>query len=1028
MKPLRLVLQAFGPYAGTTELDLRPLDGQPLFLIHGPTGGGKTALLDAMCFALFGTTSGAERTGSDLRSAFAAPEVLTRVTFDFAHGSRRLRVVREPQQERPKSRGEGMTNHSATAWLWDRSAVDPADDAAEGVLLAEKVSAVGEEVTRILGFSDAQFRQIVVLPQGRFREFLTAKSDEKQQILEALFDTTLYKRIEDLLSRRELDLTHALRDDLAKLAGILEGVGVSDQPMLQQALQQAAEALLTQEDAQPALQAAANAAAVAHQAAVEGNRLVEAHERAVEQHARLAQASAAIDQLRARLVVAGKARALPALQQTQQERTRLARRAAESAEQAQRRLADATEAESQARSRLATEQSAEREQARADAVRQVHELEALQQPVSALAGLVAASNEAAAQREQAARRKQEAVAAVEGLEQREATLAAKHGELQDAAAAHERSKAAVERAQQRLDRAMARDTARGAASQHEREAEEAAARVEKQEEAADAARRAEKSLRVRWHTGQAAILARELEDGLPCAVCGSVEHPSPAQAPEDLPTPEALEAAERVVAESERLLAQLRTQHVRLTDMASGCSTKAAEIAAELGDDGELPFDRFRQAHASAKEELKACAARAAEATTVGTALQQVRAALPAGRAERDAAQQATASAEQQAALAQAAAEQALQRVPEALRPAGAWQRAVAEARTRRDQAHGALQQAQDAASTAAQALAQASEAARAALAQRTERAAEADAAASSFDAERANAGLQDDAALAQALADLAAEASLQEKVRRHDAELAEAKGAVAATEAARGDRQAVALDALADAVRDAEAARSRGEAAVASARSRREQLADAKRRHDALAEQIAETRATYAMVADVARAAKGQNGLRISLQRFVLAALLDDVLRYASERLGKMSSGRYRLVRREDAANKVSAGGLDLLVEDAYSGDSRSVATLSGGESFMAALALSLGLSDVVQALSGGVRIDALFVDEGFGTLDGEALERALDQLLGLRDGGRMVGIISHVSELRQRIGSRVEVLPSERGSAVRVHVGDGA
>lgn len=1028
MKPLRLVLQAFGPYAGTTELDLRPLDGQPLFLIHGPTGGGKTALLDAMCFALFGTTSGAERTGSDLRSAFAAPEVLTRVTFDFAHGSRRLRVVREPQQERPKSRGEGMTNHSATAWLWDRSAVDPADDAAEGVLLAEKVVAVGEEVTRILGFSDAQFRQIVVLPQGRFREFLTAKSDEKQQILEALFDTTLYKRIEDLLSHRELTLARALRDDEATLNGILAGVEVSDPETLQQALQQATEALQGQEDAQPALQAAANAAAVAHRAAVEGNRLVEAHERAVQQHVRLAEAGADVDRVRSRLAVASKARALPALQQARQQSSQHARRAGAAAAEAQRRLANATEAEAQARTRLATEQSAEREQARADALRQVHELEALQQPVAELAGLVAASKEAADQRDRAARRKQETVAAVEVLEQREATLASQHAELQDAAAARERSKAAAERAQQRLDRAMARDTARGAASQHEREAEEAAARAEKQEEAAAAARRAEKSLRVRWHAGQAAILARELEDGSPCAVCGSVAHPSPARAPDDLPTPEALEAAERVVAEAERLLAQLRTQHVRLTDKASGRRSEAAEIAAALGDDGDLPFDRFREALSSAHSELKTCAARVAEAQAVGTALQQVRAALPAARAERDAAQQACATAEQQAALAQAAEEQALQRVPEALRPAGAWQRAVAEARTRRDQAHGALQQAQDAASTAAQVLAQATEAARAAVAQQGEREAEAAAAASSFETARAAAGLQDDDALAQALADLAAEASLQEQVRRHDAALAEAKGAVAATAAARGDRQEVALDTLADAVRDAEAARSRGESAVASARSRREQLADAKRRHDALAEQIAEQRATYAKVADVARAAKGQNGLRISLQRFVLAALLDDVLRYASERLGKMSSGRYRLVRREDAANKVSAGGLDLLVEDAYSGDSRSVATLSGGESFMAALALSLGLSDVVQALSGGVRIDALFVDEGFGTLDGEALERALDQLLGLRDGGRMVGIISHVSELRQRIGSRVEVLPSERGSALRVHVGDGA
>lgn len=168
---------------------------------------------------------------------------------------------------------------------------------------------------------------------------------------------------------------------------------------------------------------------------------------------------------------------------------------------------------------------------------------------------------------------------------------------------------------------------------------------------------------------------------------------------------------------------------------------------------------------------------------------------------------------------------------------------------------------------------------------------------------------------------------------------------------------------------------------------------------------------------------ANGRTGQRISLQRFVLGVLLDDVLIQASARLVRMSRGRYQLVRRDDPSKGNSASGLELDVADTYTGKNRSVATLSGGESFMAALSLALGLSDVVQAYAGGIALDTLFIDEGFGSLDQDALDQAVATLSELQRGGRMIGIISHVSELKEQMPLRVDVSASRQGSTVAIH-----
>ena len=174
-------------------------------------------------------------------------------------------------------------------------------------------------------------------------------------------------------------------------------------------------------------------------------------------------------------------------------------------------------------------------------------------------------------------------------------------------------------------------------------------------------------------------------------------------------------------------------------------------------------------------------------------------------------------------------------------------------------------------------------------------------------------------------------------------------------------------------------------------------------------------------MIGNLSDTANGRNAKRMTFQRFVLTALLDDVLISATERLHRMSKGRYRLHRAAENKDARAAGGLDLEVEDAYTGKSRHVSSLSGGESFQAALALALGLADVVQSYSGGVHLETMFVDEGFGSLDPEALDLAVNTLIDLQKSGRLVGVISHVADLKERIDVRLQVTAGKDGSTAK-------
>ena len=224
MKPIKLTMQAFGPFAQTETIEFDKLGTNPLFLINGPTGSGKTSILDAICFALYGETTGNERQGIQMRCDMAAPTLLTEVTLEFSLHGKSYRVIRSPEQEAPKARGEGMTVRKHTAALYEITD--------EEKLITSKTTQVKTEVTNIIGLNETQFRQVMVLPQGKFRELLLATSKEREEIFGQLFQTDIYKKIEYALKDKASAISKAKDEFDNQIRGALQVAGVSSEAEL----------------------------------------------------------------------------------------------------------------------------------------------------------------------------------------------------------------------------------------------------------------------------------------------------------------------------------------------------------------------------------------------------------------------------------------------------------------------------------------------------------------------------------------------------------------------------------------------------------------------------------------------------------------------------------------------------------------------------------------------------------------------------------------------------------------------------
>ena len=1023
MRPVRLVVTAIGPYVGPLTLDFRLLGSNQLFLLDGPTGSGKTMLLDAMSFALFGETTGQWRNPKSLRSQHAPATLRTEVVFDFALGVEHYRIWRQPEQDRPRQRGSGTTTEKSKAILWRRTNLE--DDAEAGQALQEGPADVTNKVVEILGFTADQFRNVTVLPQGEFQKFLNTKSEEREQILEVLFQTSRYRVIQETLKDREKE---------AK--GIVEQQHIARRAVLQQAQVESEQqivgrrAALEPEFAEQVekvgkLRVAQKTAESSLSEAREIDRRLSERRAAEAAYDNLYREQPVFALKEAELADGRRAAPLQPVESEWKQREVESRNAAAELTRQREAVTSAEDAESQAQGKLRAEEAREGE--RAEAGRRVQFLQDLAQKVEQLESATATAKEAASK---ASRIGAQQAAAKQKLDACDSTLRKCNLELETirpAANALEvlRSElAGLKRVGER------RQQRRKAVAELEAAAQLAQRRtVDREARQSEylGARQSVEDTEARWVEAQSLVLAQRLVEGAPCPVCGSLEHPSPASAHVEVPTERERKARRGalVTAESMRdgafeaerqsgIQVATLTSQVAALDQELEAWASAPQLAYDqaLGEK-QLTFNAAEEAARRADELQRAL-------ETSSNAHEGLKLAFESADSDLRQAQLAT---EQCKAIA----EERAGSVPQEFRDAACLNKALVEATTQAQRLKTALDVAQRRANEASQEASAAR--ARVEFAAKTATASHdhAEAARSRFDVALGSARFRDEALYREAIRAPAQIAALDDEIRRYHGNL---KAAEQRLQRARDQAEGAVqpdIPAL--------------EAAVTICQHDLEQALDQQRKIErdiqdctkwlgqlsAIAADLGSAEKRYGIVSTLAHAASGGNEKRITLQRFVQVTLLERVLDSATVRLQAMSNGRYWLRVAQDMENRRSAAGLDLEVLDAHTGHARRVSTLSGGESFLASLSLALGLSDVVQSYAGGYHLESIFVDEGFGALDPEALDLALSTLRSLQHGGRLVGIISHVPELKQQIDVRLDVIAQKRGSTARFTVPGG-
>ena len=1039
MRLHHLELTAFGPFAGEVSLDLEPLTSAGVFLVHGATGAGKSSLLDAICFALYADVPG-ERTRASLHSQHAAPGSVPSVTLELTLDGRRLRIRRQPEFHRPKKRGEGTVREHARVWL---------DELRDGrwVEISHRIDEAAEELRSLLGMDLSQFRRVVMLPQGDFAAFLAADDEERRGVLERLFDISDYTGVETWLVAQRAEAEREVRaaDHRlgAHLASLLDQLATVTTPLppvqptwtemrpeqLPSALAGVDEALA--EAAAAALEREEQTVAVSREATA---RLAQGQARAERRH-RGERARATIDELQQREAEIsaaerelGRAEAARAVEPAVQ----VWRRARREHDAATHRLDEALH---ELRHR-APEACAVREDGAAWSAWTAAQRDREHRLVAAAEALQQVRVQHVEHLPALRRREHELTVAHEGRRERQASLSTALAE------AREELATATTAAQQlpEHDRAL---SDLSAALRRRQQADRLAAAATEQRSQAQEARQQQQDRRQHHLDLQqarleemAGELAEGLRDGAACLVCGSAEHPRPAH-------------RSRIVTAAE--IDDARAQHERAARGSADAEERLAATVARhetvLEQIGEDPRDeptllgalraaeQDRQVVASSAAELprrdrtaqvaEAALSDADTALRAGdTALAAVRAEIASGLATlRDGIGSLTSR------LAELdVSPPGLREVAESLEDAGAANGGEAVAQQVAGAANGwepVAQEVADALSTgrAAVVAATAWEAASDALAAAAARADQAEAARDRLLAEHGFDGVD---AVDAAVRDPANIDRLRTGIDSHHRTLVAAETVLADPEVdAALDGEAPDLVALEE---RAAVSRRAADAAIrerASAEGARQRFAGVRARVEDECAQVGPAHERARLVrglADLVTGTSADNDRRMRLSTYVLAARLERIVELANDRLTAMADGRYELAHDDRSARGQRRGGLGLKVQDLWTGQERPTTSLSGGESFVCSLSLALGLADAIREESGGREFGTLFVDEGFGALDEDSLEQVLDVLDGLRDGGRTVGLVSHVAEMRTRIPTQVHVGKTPTGSFVEV------
>lgn len=1098
MKPIKLTMSAFGPYAGETVVDFTLLGRQGLYLITGDTGAGKTTLFDAITYALYGESSGSVRDPNMFRSQYADARTPTFVEFTFAYQGKEYTVRRNPEYERPKARGEGTTLEKADARLLYGDGREP----------VTKLKEVTAAVTELIGLDYGQFTRIAMIAQGDFKKILLANTNERIEIFRKIFHTEFYRDIQNELKNnlrevesRYQELQRSVSQELGGIScggapeaaelDILKEAGFTGQveramELLQSLIARGTEQLAEQKrqleglgDSIKQLEFTLNMAGQRENTRLELEKCRLALAAKEPEEGRAEAAAAAAEEAAAQIPELN--RRLQAVQELQKELARLGEVGARLKDE-RRKLADAEAdcaGQEQEKERLAAAVKAGREeQAKlAPAAAAKAELEAglkgcrqnlaavkelasgLGEAVQLLDKSAAATATALKKRRQAAEAKDRAAALLQE---------ARRSQLQLAALKEEKARLDAESGRvDKLDKAE--QAWRGLQDEQRKAAQDfTAARKLWQEKD----RRYSGMYRL-FLEAQAGMLAARLQEGEPCPVCGSLHHPQPAAAAEEAPDKQQLDAAKQEAEQAGRSAEKSGADNANLARrLAEEESRLRQESAAVFGE--EIDPEKLR-AYIDEKQRAlqQACAGNAAQTAaaekTASRAGDLERGFTEAENAEKQSAEDYN-SKVQQEGKARGQQEEKQKQLAEFLgqmkfaSPAlqdnygkavsGSLQAGIDGLRSGCRNALALLKQEEAGLKEVLQAKTE--ETRRLALLEQElplQEQAREQAAGKLEEAQMKRAALQASCAglvqqqgelvqkldgaeagqLAQEAAGLKLQAETLERsrtaaadgLRRLKEELAadRARAQLLAKQLAESEGSAV-ID-----VQELQARLEEQKARRSALEEERSRLYAANSRNEEISGKVAEKQQQViaaeqqlAMLKALSGTANGAIAGRqkIELETYIQMHYFDRILELANVRLMGMTGGHYELRRDQRGAAGNAKSGLELVVVDHYNGTQRSVRTLSGGETFMASLALALGLSDEVQSSAGGIRLDTMFVDEGFGSLDDDALKQAVQVLLGLSENERLVGIISHVSELQEMIDRKIIVTKSREGGSI--------
>jgi DNA repair protein SbcC/Rad50 len=1039
MRPIKLTMSAFGPYSAVEVIDFTMLRDKNIFLITGPTGAGKTTIFDAISFALFGEASGNSRDKDSLRSDFATLDTPTYIELEFELRGKRYTVTRYPQQERKKIKGDGTVFKNAEATL-----LTP-----EGEIIT-KINAVDEKINNIMGINKNQFRQIIMLPQGEFRKLLEAESKEREVIFRKIFGTEAFQVIQQKLESLQKDYFRKIKDQETMRSVHIRNIDVSEDGSLLklvnadylniiEIINKTKELISLDDEKNKKLNETIN---IIKQEEINLQQKINKGE---EINNKLKEKQEVLNSLmllnseekdyklkEVRLIKARKASQVKLVEDTLLDRKNNLKVRENDYKVSEDYLKEVEKKVTALEEKLKIEENKQKE--RTNISEQFVKLKDKEEKVKdyelKCLSINNINKEVSIKENILNKFKQELSNEKLDLESLSKNLLnINNCEVEKAESLKfvDEKKAVLDKfrdLRNKINEFLANE------KEHKAEAESYNAfelEFFKYKDFYEV-------MQDNYLKAQAGILAKGLREGKECPVCGSVKHPKPAFLVHEVPSTEVLKETkntyENKLQEKNQRLKKLATLNGKLESSSKDLAdTKQNsinilnenilnltndEIKKEINDKGpklKIEIDKLENRIENLKVIINKKVKTEENIKRLEEEIKIKEIKLP------------ELEEEYKLIFVMASNEKELinnleKEIPEELRSSEKLMMKLNELEVSIVNLEKSFKEAQEKLIEAKNLyysskadmdgkrknIEQAKEEVKHCVSMLNNKLAEFDF--TSYEEYKL-------IKMSESEIDL-----LEKDINNYYKKLQSASDAFKNYELACEGLQVVDIYSLKEAFKELSMKESNLGLDEKKVYSRIMNNISALKEIEKLTNDMRKDEEKYSVINDISRTANGFNEERITFERYVLAAYFDEIVDAANIRLSKMAGGRFILKRKEEKGKGTKQEGLELEVFDNYTGKSRHVKTLSGGESFKASLALALGLADVVQAYAGGISLDTMFVDEGFGTLDTESLDNAIECLIDLQKGGRLVGVISHVPELKERINVRLEITPAKEGS----------